>query len=74
VKAMVDIKLQKHSDWLTSKINFLISGDHPSVKKGKPAPDIFLAAADGIGIDPRDCIVFEDSPSGILLPQFFNSQ
>jgi len=32
---------------------------------GKPAPDPFLEAARQIGIDPSDCIVFEDSPTGI---------
>lgn len=33
---------------------------------GKPAPDIFLLAAEKIGIAPEDCYVFEDSVSGIL--------
>ncbi|WP_136620405.1 MULTISPECIES: HAD family hydrolase [Mesorhizobium] len=35
------------------------------VKNGKPAPDIFLFAADKIGANPADCIVIEDSPFGI---------
>lgn len=34
--------------------------------KGKPAPDIFLAAAKKIGADPKDCIIFEDSYPGYL--------
>lgn len=33
--------------------------------KGKPAPDPFLRAAEAMGIDPRRCIVFEDSETGI---------
>lgn len=33
--------------------------------KGKPAPDIYLIAAKNIGIEPKDCIVFEDAVSGI---------
>lgn len=33
---------------------------------GKPAPDIFLKALKAINIGPRNCIVFEDSPSGFL--------
>ena len=32
----------------------------------KPAPDIYLEAARRIGIDPSECIVFEDGTSGIL--------
>lgn len=35
------------------------------VPHGKPAPDIFIAAASKIGFDPSDCIVLEDSPAGI---------
>jgi beta-phosphoglucomutase-like phosphatase (HAD superfamily) len=32
---------------------------------GKPAPDIFLKAAQRVGAEPADCIVFEDAPFGI---------
>ncbi|MCR2032839.1 HAD family hydrolase [Anaerofustis stercorihominis] len=32
---------------------------------GKPEPDIYLKAAENIGIDPGDTIVFEDALSGI---------
>jgi HAD superfamily hydrolase (TIGR01509 family) len=35
------------------------------VKNGKPAPDIFLHAAEKMGAEPADCIVIEDSPFGI---------
>ena len=35
------------------------------VKRGKPAPDVFLAVADKLGIAPSDCLVFEDIPQGI---------
>ena len=31
----------------------------------KPAPDIFLVAARRLGVDPADCLVFEDSPFGV---------
>lgn len=34
-------------------------------KKGKPAPDIFLACAHELGVDPQECIVIEDSAIGI---------
>ncbi len=35
------------------------------VTRGKPAPDLFLLAADRLGIDPADAVVLEDSPLGI---------
>ncbi len=35
------------------------------VERGKPAPDLFLHAAKGMGVRPEDCVVVEDSPAGI---------
>ena len=35
------------------------------VKSVKPAPDLFLLAAERLGIAPADCVVFEDTPNGI---------
>jgi sugar-phosphatase len=35
------------------------------VTHGKPAPDCFLLAAQKLGVDARDCLVFEDAPAGI---------
>lgn len=35
------------------------------VPNGKPAPDLFLHAASAIGADPADCVVVEDSPTGV---------
>ena len=35
------------------------------VKQGKPHPDVFLKAAEQLGADPADCIVFEDAPLGV---------
>ena len=34
-------------------------------RHGKPAPDIFLCAAERIGCKPKECFVFEDSENGI---------
>lgn len=36
------------------------------VKQGKPAPDIFLRAAGLLGVDPKDCVVIEDSKPGVM--------
>lgn len=33
--------------------------------KGKPAPDIYLLVASDLGVDPKDCLVFEDLVLGI---------
>ena len=30
----------------------------------KPAPDVYLKAADLLGVDPSDCLAFEDSDPG----------
>ncbi|WP_405980150.1 HAD family hydrolase [Streptomyces sp. NBC_00158] len=35
------------------------------VGKGKPAPDLFLHAADMMGVHPSRCVVVEDSPLGV---------
>ena len=36
------------------------------VEKGKPSPDIYLAVADKLGVDPAQCLVFEDITAGIM--------
>ena len=36
------------------------------VEKGKPEPDIYLYAAEKLGVKPENCMVLEDSPAGIL--------
>lgn len=41
----------------------VVYGD--SVEHGKPEPDIFLRAAEKIGVNPLECIVIEDSINGI---------
>ena len=35
------------------------------VNRGKPAPDLFLHAAEQMSVDPSECIVIEDSTAGI---------
>lgn len=48
---------------LTDFIDVLIcAGETP---QGKPFPDPFLAAAEALGVAPKDCIVFEDGDPGV---------
>lgn len=41
----------------------VVGGD--MITMGKPNPDIFLKAAELLGLQPQECIVVEDSPAGI---------
>jgi len=48
---------------LTGRFEFIVSGE--DVEAGKPAPDIYLAAAKKADVAPNMCISIEDSPAGI---------
>ena len=37
------------------------------VENGKPAPDLFLAAAAALGLPPADCLAIEDAPAGVAV-------
>ena len=54
------------SSWAGGPASFFdtIVGAH-DVGRGKPHPDLFLLAAQRMGVDPADCLVFEDAPHGI---------
>jgi HAD superfamily hydrolase (TIGR01509 family) len=41
----------------------IFGNDH--VARSKPAPDVYLFAANALGINPADCIVIEDTPTGV---------
>ncbi len=41
----------------------IVGAEH--VRRGKPAPDIFLEAARKLGLPPAECIAFEDAPKGV---------
>jgi mannitol-1-/sugar-/sorbitol-6-phosphatase len=36
------------------------------IRHGKPAPDGYLRAAELLGVDPADCVAFEDAEPGVL--------
>ena len=48
---------------LLEHFSIVIAGDQ--VQRGKPEPDIFLAAAAQLGVLPENCLVLEDSDAGI---------
>jgi len=41
----------------------LVTGDE--VEHGKPDPEIYLRAAEKLGVEPSACLAFEDAPAGI---------
>ena len=41
----------------------IVTGD--MIEHGKPAPDIYLLAAERLGVDPTECVGVEDSPNGV---------
>lgn len=70
------IKLAMASSATIDDIDFILSHvpvrnyfdaiiDGNRVSKSKPNPQIFLKAADDLGVKPEDCVVFEDSLAGI---------
>lgn len=61
---LFSVKAAPHRDWLAT-FDAIVCGDDPRVHRAKPAPDIFLAAADSLGAKPETCLVFEDSPFGV---------
>ena len=48
---------------IVERFTAIVGGDE--VVNGKPAPDIFLLAAEKLGQPPSACIGFEDSPAGL---------
>ena len=39
--------------------------DGTKVKRSKPDPEVFLLGAEGLGVSPADCVVFEDALAGV---------
>lgn len=63
-KWCVDVEL----DILHAKFDVIVTID--DVKKGKPAPDIFLETAKRLNTPPEDCVVVEDGRSGMQAAKF----
>lgn len=58
-----NIKLISTLLGLERYLSIFVSGE--TVKHGKPAPDIFLKAAQELGIVPAACVVIEDAVAGV---------
>ena len=48
---------------LKGRFEVEVTGDE--VECGKPAPDLFMLAAERLGVPPESCVVFEDAPAGL---------
>jgi pseudouridine-5'-monophosphatase len=60
-----ELKIKNNME-LFNLFDAIVLGDDPLVKKGKPAPDIFIEAAKRLGFEPSlNGIVFEDAISGV---------
>ena len=59
-----DVAIRKLSKaGILERFTAVVCGDE--IANGKPAPDIFLLAAEKLGQDPSSCVGFEDSPAGL---------
>lgn len=59
----------KNAKFILEKIRIMDAfdaiSDGTNIKKSKPDPEVFLKAADYLGINPRECLVVEDAIAGV---------
>ncbi len=60
-QSLAQKKLGHHD--LVCHFHSIVSGDQ--VTNGKPHPEIFITAAEQMGMEPQDCLAFEDSLHGV---------
>lgn len=48
---------------LSDKFEIIISADH--IKNSKPHPEIYLIAAETLGVNPKNCVAIEDAANGV---------
>ncbi|OGD96567.1 hypothetical protein A3H87_02010 [Candidatus Curtissbacteria bacterium RIFCSPLOWO2_02_FULL_42_37] len=61
-KDYVDLVFELTS--INNYFDLVITGEQ--ITKGKPDPEPFLLAAKKLKVEPNECVVFEDAPSGVL--------
>lgn len=66
-KASAEIKMSNYPELFGLFHHKVMGSTDPDVLHGKPAPDIFLVAAQRFPSqpDPSECLVFEDAPNGV---------
>ncbi len=60
-REIIDLALELAG--LTNAFNVTVSSEE--VARGKPAPDVYLEAADRLAVRPRACVAIEDSSNGL---------
>ena len=60
---MENIQLLIRGLGIESSFQAIVSGRE--VTEGKPSPQVFLLAAERLGVEPKDCIVIEDAIAGV---------
>jgi HAD superfamily hydrolase (TIGR01509 family) len=62
MRTNIDLVMKRHLR-LRAAFSVLITGEN--VTNGKPDPQVFLLAAEKLGLSPSSCVVFEDAPLGV---------
>ena len=66
--ALVTMSWKRFADQVVECLpsgSFRVSVTGDEVTRGKPHPEPYLLAAERLGVDPRDCVAIEDSPTGV---------
>ncbi|MBL9155413.1 MAG: HAD family hydrolase [Verrucomicrobiales bacterium] len=61
--------VEPHLERIGLRQRFVLTRCLDDVSRPKPSPELFLAAAAGLGVDPGEALVFEDSLNGLIAAQ-----